>query len=98
MKSKQKQVRGDTEMLNRIRKYATLRQWRDEYLSASLTDLASRVKMHVSRFSRLESGEVPKNKRCWLPYLKAYQLEQHPNEFARMAGLKREAVTAGGGA
>lgn len=76
---------GDDDMLRRIRACLNLRQWRDEILGRSQVEIAMLAKVHNSRISRAESGELPKNKRCWRQLIRAYQLEDYPREFERLA-------------
>ena len=62
-----------------------LGQYRDEILCVSQAVIARKVGVSASRISMLEHGIIPRKKRIWIQYAKAYGFGRFPNAFLDLA-------------
>ena len=67
-----------------------LGQYRDEILGVPQSVIARRVGVSVSRISMLEHGIIPRKKRIWIEYARAYGLWSFPNSFLVLAERGRK--------
>lgn len=78
-------IRGEDEMLRKIKECSSLGEYRDRVLGVNQDYIARRARVSRSAIAKLESGELPKKHRCRKRYMDAYQLERHPKEFETLA-------------